>query len=177
LKNNVAINGLSNVECVASAVGERDGAAEFYYVGTTLPTSSSLSFNFMRSAENLESDTIPVTTLDSFVRDKMIDRLDLVKIDTETTEPEVLRGMQRTLSRDCPTIVCEVLKGRGTEQALEAVLGPLGYSYYLLTPEGPRPQARIEGHPEWLNYLFTLLSPEEITHLEAPSISSRARRF
>ena len=88
----------------------------------------------------------------------------MVKIDTETTEPQVLRGMMETMWRDRPAIVCEVL-GRGSEQALEQILGPLGYHYYLLTPAGPAERDHVEGHPEWLNYLFSAMDRSSVMRL------------
>ena len=84
-------------------------------------------------------------TVDRLVRERSIPRVDLVKIDTASTEPDVLDGLRGTLGRDRPWIVCEVLKGRGAEERLGPVLGPLGYRSYRLTPDGPIPRTRIEG--------------------------------
>jgi len=155
LTQNVELNGLKNVVTLASAVGDVVGSAEFFHVATPLPSCSSLSFEFMRPTAGLTSSTVPVTTLDRFFRGRGIGQVDLVKIDTESTEPQVLRGMAETLERDHPTILCEVLKGQGSERALEEMLSPLGYRYYLLTRAGPVEQSHVEGHPCWLNYLFT----------------------
>ena len=166
LLRNVALNKSANVQCIAAAVGEEAGEAEFFTTVTTeMPTSSSLSYDFMRSADGLCSKRVPVITLDQFVRENDIARVDLIKVDTESTEPQVLRGMVETLRRDHPFIVCEVLKGRGSEQLVEDILRPLSYRYYLLTPDGPCHRDRIEGHPEWLNYLFTTLGPDEVSRL------------
>lgn len=161
LTYNVALNRLSNVECFASAVGDFDGQAEFYHVADGLPSSSSLSREFMSSAGGaICSSKLPVLTLDQFVWGRGLGRVDLIKIDTESTEPQVLRGMTATLARDRPAIFCEVLQDRGSERPLEEILRPLGYRFYLLTPEGPELRGRIEGHPAWLNYLFTAVDPE-----------------
>jgi len=162
LTRNVELNGLKNVVTLASAVGDVDGSAEFFHVATPLPSSSSLSFEFMRPTAGLTSSTVPVTTLDRFLRGRGIGRVDLVKIDTESTEPQVLRGMAETLDRDRPTILCEVLKGQGSETALEEILGPLGYRYYLLTPDGPVAQSHVEGHSCWFNYLFTTMDVADV---------------
>lgn len=165
LQRNVVLNRLSNVECREAACGAEEGTAEFYHVDAELPTSSSLSFDFMRAATDLKRTLVPVLTLDSFVAAQRLDRLDLVKIDTESTEPDVLSGALTALGRHHPMILCEVLKGRGSETALEELLRPLGYRFYLLTSDGPVPRERIEGHPEWLNYLFTTLDPSVVAHL------------
>jgi hypothetical protein len=110
-----------------------------------------------------------VITLDSFIRDRGLTKVDLIKIDTEGTEPQVLRGMGETLRRDRPTIICEVLKGFGTERELQEMLCHYGYRYYLLTRDGPTLRETIEGQPddrwELRNYLFTTLGPDEVAQL------------
>jgi methyltransferase, FkbM family len=112
---------------------------------------------------------VPVITIDKFVKEKNIEKLDLVKIDTEGTEPQVLKGMADVIERDRPILICEVLKGFETEKHLEDLLGPLGYRYYLLTPDGPALRNGIEGQPDsqWdlRNYLFATTSPDEVARL------------
>lgn len=165
LLKNAALNELKNIECIASAVGEIDGVADFYHVAGDMPCSSSLSFDFMQTAGDVRSSTVPVITLDRFVRENGLSRVDLVKIDTESTEPQVLRGMIETLRRDRPAILCEVLRGRGSETQLAEILRPLGYRFYHLTPDGPVPRDQVEGHPDWLNYLFTTLAADDLGRL------------
>ena len=165
LQKNIALNKLSNVLTVPSAVGDIDGTAEFFSTSTPMPCSSSLSFDFMRSADLLSSFPVPVITLDRFVRDNGLSGVDLVKIDTESTEPQVLRGMMETIRRDHPLIICEVLMGRGSEEFLQEIVDSIGYHAYLLTPGGPILRDRIEGHPVWLNYLFATLDQAEVAAL------------
>lgn len=174
LIRNVRLNLLDNVECTECAVAEVEGRAEFFHHTTHMPTSSSLSYEFMHSSAGsaeLVSSNVPLVSIDRFVREKKIDRVDLVKIDTESTEPQVLRGMSATLHKDHPAIVCEVLPGRGTETILEEILEPLGYRYYLLTPDGPIEREEIQGHPEWLNYLFVDRSRTHLAPLVNPQAS------
>jgi hypothetical protein len=109
----------------------------------------------MKTAESLTSTKVKVFQLDKFVRENEIERIDLMKIDTETTEPDVLLGAKDILRKDQPNIICEVLKGRAEGQKLREILQPFGYKFYLLTPEGPVEKEEIEGHPEFLNYLFS----------------------
>lgn len=165
LQNNVELNSLSNVVAVASAVGEVDGRADFFCADTHMPCSSSLSYEFMQSADSLRSIQVPVAKLDTFVRENGVQGVDLMKIDTESTEPQVLNGMIETIRRDQPVIFCEVLKERGSEELLQEIIRSINYRAYLLTPDGPDLRDRIEGHPEWLNYLFTALSPSEVGQL------------
>ena len=159
LLENVGRNGLQNVECVNAAVSDSNGRARFFFSQAALreglPTSSSLSEHFMAETPELTGIDVSLVTIDSFSDERAISRIDLVKIDTETTEPSVLRGMRRVLSRDRPALVCEILRGRVDTDAIDAELRPLGYKYFLLKPDGPEPRTSIEGHPEFLNFLFT----------------------
>jgi FkbM family methyltransferase len=164
LWRNIKLNKVGNVECIACAVGDADGETQFYHVDADLPTSSSLSLEFMQASGDFVSSRVPVITLDRYVADRGIARVDLLKIDTESTESQVLRGMRATLERDHPDIVCEVLPGTN-DMVLEEMLGRLGYHYYLLTPEGPSARDHIEGHPVWLNYLFSTASQSVISRL------------
>jgi FkbM family methyltransferase len=166
LQQNVSLNALGNIETVFGAVGAAEGEAEFFHQdGNELPTSSSLSYEFMKDGANLTSTKVKIFQLDKFARENGIERVDLMKIDTESTEPEVLRGAVSLLERSHPDMICEVLKDRGSERALEEILRPLGYKFYLLTHDGAVARENIEGHPEFLNYFFTKLSPEEIAKL------------
>jgi FkbM family methyltransferase len=161
LEENVARNGLANVECLLSAVGAAPGRARFFFAELEgIPCSSSLSSEFMKGFGDVKETLVGVVAIDDFVREHAIARVDLVKIDTESTEPDVLRGMARTLARDRPAIFCEVLAGGATGAPLEEILRPLGYRFYLLAPDGPRREAAIAAHPEWLNHLFTVVPPE-----------------
>ncbi len=136
LQKNVARNDAA-VTCVQKAVGATPGSARFFHVPRGLPSSSSLSESFMRSWEvEIVATEVPVVTLDHYVREVAIDRVDLVKIDTETTEPDVLAGMRTVLERDHPTIFCEVLAGHGVEQRIDDLLRPFGYQFDRLGSSG-----------------------------------------
>ncbi|MDQ4129802.1 MAG: FkbM family methyltransferase, partial [Actinomycetota bacterium] len=157
LLHNVRLNDLDNVSCLPVAVGSHAGVAEFFHVSSGIPSSSGLSEAFMRSIvdeEQLRSVEVEVTTVDAVVRQHdLAGAVDLVKIDTETTEDDVLRGMVRTLEHDRPSVVCEILTSR-TADGIESLLEPYGYRYYMLTDTGPRPVDHIRPHPRWRNFAF-----------------------
>ncbi len=166
LQKNVALNRLANVTPHHLAIGDSSGAASFYFhSGGELPTSSSLSRSFTDQPAGLQSISVRVRTLDDFVRAEGIVRVDLMKIDTETTEPAVLRGATMMLQRDRPHIFCEVLQGRSTGKELDDILRPLGYHFYLLTPGGPQRAEVLDGHPEYLNYLFSQLGENDLSRM------------
>jgi FkbM family methyltransferase len=149
LERNRRENGLLNLTCVNAAVGVRAGDADFWVCAAddAMPTSSSLSHDFMAAHGTPRAVRVPVVTLDEYLGDR--GPVDLVKIDTESTEPDVLAGMRAILTRDRPNIV----------------LGPLGYRYYLLGAGGTQHRERIAGDPVHLNYLFSTLPPAAVARL------------
>jgi FkbM family methyltransferase len=176
LQVNVRRNSLDNVVCVNAAVGSSVGRADFFHTALGLPCSSSLSLRFMEGTSGLTQTEVEVTTIDQFLAEHPLDAIDLVKIDTESTEPEVLSGMSGLLDRSRPVIFCEVLPGQGTGAALARILEPLGYAFFHLRPEGPARVDQIVGHPESLNYLFAVPgknAPEEAFSTTSGPASSR----
>jgi FkbM family methyltransferase len=168
LRRNIRLNRLQNVEAIQCAIGDIDGPVDFCKPSVDIPCSAGMSFDFYKPwADELKVTTVRVESIriDSFVLEHSLPLVDLVKIDTETTEPRVIAGMTETIKQHHPLIVCEVLKGCGSEKALEDLLIQHGYRFYLLTPRGAVFQEHIEGHDEWLNYLFATLDPGEVANL------------
>ena len=159
LQKHVELNHLGNVRVVGKAVGAAPGSAEFYHTDPGgLPTSSSLSSAFMNEAVpvGLQSSTVEVVAIDDYVREQQLSKVDLVKIDTETTEGEVLRGMRKTLERDRPDLICEVLPFRDTAHTIEEKLKPFGYRFYHLTERGPVLHEHLQPSLQAMNYLFSV---------------------
>lgn len=131
------------------ALANEEGRASFYDV----PGNSSLNPDFRPDAPVVE---VRVARGDDVVAELLPGRrIDLVKVDTESTEPDVLRGLAATIERDQPTIFCEVLAGR-TEAALQELLDGWGYRTWWLGPDGPRGPEPIVGDPTYrhANWLF-----------------------
>jgi FkbM family methyltransferase len=154
LRRNIRLNRLNNAIVLAEAVGSFDGEAEFFHIPGIIPCSSSLSRTFMDGTPGVESIFVKVARLDTFAARHGLTKIDLIKLDIETTEPDALVGMGRLLSESRPDIICEVLpSGRG--EALTEILQPLGYCFYLLTDVGPVRRDIVIADKHWPNYLFT----------------------
>jgi FkbM family methyltransferase len=142
----------------ALALGAENRSATFY-LSDSSDTSNSLAAGFRESSVQVE---VPVETLDSFVaRTGAVPAI--MKVDTETTEPDVLSGAAATIIEHRPWILCEVLAGR-VETRLTEILGPFGYHWFQITSDVPyRERDRIEGDPSYqdLMWLFTPEVPDE----------------
>jgi len=142
-----------NVELHALALGDADAESTLYVAGETGGTSS---LNPAFRADRREQRVV-VRSGDSLLAELAIPKVDLIKLDTESTEPAVLRGLSATLRRDHPDILCEVLYGR-TERELGELLGPLGYRFFWLGGDGLVHHDALAGDPTYRhpNYLFTV---------------------
>jgi len=175
LIRNVSLNGVENVRCMQAACGARAGTGELYEVeGRGIPSGSTLESGFMKPEWGIHSQAVSVLMLDEFVAGAAVGTVELVKLDTEGTEPQVLAGMRETLRRHRPLIFCEVLPDRGSEEALEAALGSFGYRYYLLRGDGPKLMDRIHADMRWWNWLFGPAEREVVPGAHIPSAGTDA---
>jgi FkbM family methyltransferase len=82
---------------------------------------------------------VPARKLDEFISDK---RVDFIKIDVEGAEPKIFAGGRDLITRDMPTILCEVsnagLKRVSSSNGTELIssLITLGYQCNVLLPDG-----------------------------------------
>jgi len=165
LVRNINLNGFDNVFPVQAVVCERDGVANINVrSGYLLPGSSSIIDKF-RDGEVREQLSVDSITIDSFVREKAIRNVDLVKIDVEAAEPLILDGMHATVKAYHPSFIIEVLPTKATEDFLQQFFLSYGYSFYWLTGEGPVKVDQVKGDPTYgfSNYLFSKGMPPTAT--------------
>jgi len=157
LSENLRVNRLERVHAVQAAVGEADGETVLHVPdGVWLPSHSSTHSGFRPGTRALR---VAAVTLDRYAREHGIERLDLMKIDTEGNEDEVLAGATELFARSRPLVFCEVLKGL-TEEKLNTWFESRRYRFFRLEAAGPRAFSRIEGDETYRarNFLF---APEE----------------
>lgn len=150
-ENNLAIN----VEELA--LGSTYGMATLY-LSQVSDSSNSLRKGYRPSVLSVE---VAVDTIDRYAaRTQRFP--EVLKIDTESTEPDVLRGAAGLLSERRPWIICEVLPGPVGDE-LASILGALEYRYFRIDHESElRRHDTIDwdGRPAYLNWLFTPSEPE-----------------
>jgi FkbM family methyltransferase len=93
-----------------TALGDKPGVAPIAV--TKLPNMgwNTMVPDFMNPRDVAETVDVPVTTLDSYLTEKGIRRLRVVKIDTEGYEYPVMRGFVRTLGEmeEPPVLIVEI---------------------------------------------------------------------
>lgn len=153
LKTNIELNQVENLEICPSAVTNYDGEIKLYVPSDAIPTSASTAEGF-RAAERVIS--VPAVTIDSFTQMNNIPQVDLIKIDTETTEHMVLQGAKHILEKHQPIVICEVLQGGKTEKYLHEILEHFNYKYFSISNQSLIEKDQLAGDNafEALNYLF-----------------------
>jgi FkbM family methyltransferase len=99
--NNAAI-----VTPVNKAVGKEDGTITFYISNDQIDnTNSMLGY---RDAANHRPIDIALTSVDNFVRQQGLARVDFIKIDVEGAEYDTIRGAAETLQRFRPACILAI---------------------------------------------------------------------
>ncbi len=160
LGRNLDLNENLDVTVLPFAVGRNRGMATFHVGGPGLPSSSSLA-----PAWDGMYRSIPVrlTDLDSFAHDWGLERVDVIKIDVESTEQEVILGMPEILERHRPALFIEVLP-QDPDRELSAHLLQMGYLLYYLTFDGPVRENILASTAPFIDHAHT-----PVNHLAFPA--------
>jgi len=152
LVDNNRLNGY-NIVCHELAVSNLDGKALIYDTNDDHVLSVTLNKN-LRSADTTVIPTVVNTIkLSSIVEKNEMRRIDLIKIDVETHEPEVLQGLEPYLSRDKPTLLIEVLTADIGKQIEEIVDGK-NYLYFNIDENGGIRKTDSILKSDYYNYLL-----------------------
>jgi len=80
-------------------------------------------------SKNINKYSIECITIDNFISENNIDKLDLIKIDTEATEDKVLLGAMASIIKFQPIIICEVLPNK-IEAEIFKIIKSINYLIY-----------------------------------------------
>ena len=107
LRRSIDLNrGYGNINLNPVAVGSDSGTYLPLYGTDRIGCSSLYPHEWLDRDSTIE---VPVVTIDEYIREKRIKRLDVMKIDIEGAELDALHGMEETF-RTCPprAIICEL---------------------------------------------------------------------
>lgn len=116
LERNLAVNNVANVVLHPFGLGDASGEHPFF-----IPASANLGTgSFVPDVNaNATGARLPVRRGDEVVAALAIDRVDVIKIDTEGFEVKVLAGLAGTLARDRPVVVFELSETTWAELAAD----------------------------------------------------------
>jgi FkbM family methyltransferase len=126
LRKSIWINQLAQTEIVETALSDVTGSGIFT-IRDDHSGMSGFDGPLVRS-KNERTLEVPKTTLDAFVADRKLDRLDFIKIDVERHEEEVIAGAQETLTRFKPALLMEAgLESAAQRERIYTMLQKAGY--------------------------------------------------
>jgi len=136
LKQNIALNGITNVMALPAAVSDKTGRAWLYHG----PDASQNSLGRNPFLEQ-KAEEIVTESLDNALRQALVEHVDVMKMDVEGAEELVLCGANRVVTSLRPTIIFEInpqasmrlgLSPRGAWDLLDS----LGYDFFVSGPDG-----------------------------------------
>ena len=162
LEENFRINNLNAplfaIKAHRMALSDYSGMGEMFDLPVEHMYTASLNRNVhAERGQPMQSiqEAVPVMRLDEFLQQQSIHGLDLIKIDVESHEPAVLRGMGECLSRFHPTMIVEIWNNE-VGVAVEEALAGCDYCYFALATERPECTPHIRNNfPDegYINYL------------------------
>ena len=155
LTKNIAVNGLRNIIPVQACVTNYEGAITIYpNLSPGLPFQASTIQSYRNRYTPIEINAKAVA-LDSYLATEGLSKIDLIKIDAESSDPTVLEGSQKIIKQHLPLIIGEVLY-RDTDHQLQKFFYNTGYKYFSIEKNGLVQKTTIIGDSNWVhrNYLF-----------------------
>ena len=154
LRRNIERNRvLDRFFAVRKAVSNESGEMSFYECADN-------AFSGLKDTGRVRvigTQTVPVTTIDDFVEENKIEKINFIKIDVEGFETEVVLGGMNTLENFKPDLFIEIYAGENANLAPEetiSLLQRLGYYAYVFS-DGKMNQYK-QHTDELYNYYFTM---------------------
>lgn len=108
LNYNIKINNFDIIVVPKAASNYNGKATVFLKEGYDFCTSVTVNKSLLDESTPQKKLEIETITLADFIRENKIERVDLIKIDVETHEPEVLEGMGEYLDQFKPDLLIEI---------------------------------------------------------------------
>jgi FkbM family methyltransferase len=152
LKENISLNNY-DITAIEKAVSNADGTAVIH--DTVSEHTYSVTVNAKREPgdQRVIETKIPIVTLNTFIRQNNIGKIDLMKIDVETHEPEVLEGFSDFFFKFRPTVLIEILTPEVGARINDIMKGS-GYLYFYLDEQGGARLVNEITISEYYNYLL-----------------------
>lgn len=130
---NIELNHLKDFNIVPEkkAIGKSDSTLTLY----SNSHDSNMGMVSTRKRTHTHKESVESTKLDTYLEEKEINRVDLIKIDIEGHEKEALVGMVNTIKKFHPSFILEILEG-ADEQYFSAFFNALGYIRYFINDDG-----------------------------------------
>lgn len=152
LQENIVLNKY-DIVAFEKAASNTDGTALIYDTDDEHTLSVTVNKNTREPGTNVIATEIQTITLNSFVLDNDLKKIDLLKIDVETHEPEVLEGFSNYLAEFRPAMLIEILTD-DVGKRVEEIISGLGYLYFNIDENGGIRRVERILKSDYYNYLL-----------------------
>lgn len=147
LTEHIRINALSNIRPFRMALSHFHGTAQLSIADHEHAGLNTLGDFIHPGITLIRKETVHASTLDRFVRENAIERLDAMKLDVEGEEGGLLEGARSVLEQMRPSILFEFTSTRPAKNDFVLnLLHALKYAIYCFDPATGRP-VRMDGPP------------------------------
>jgi FkbM family methyltransferase len=153
LVKNVEINQIDNIIVEKIAIGNEEKQVNLHYN----EAERNLGMVTTNPNQGAKQEAVNATSLDTYLENKKISRLDLIKIDIEGYEYQALSGMRKTLQKFKPSLLIEILDDKedlSNYKRIEELLLSFGYRKYYIDDLGKLSQ--ISSYSNRKNYIFSV---------------------
>ncbi|BAY33767.1 methyltransferase FkbM family protein [Nostoc carneum NIES-2107] len=139
LRHNIAVNNLSNVTVIEKAVSNQKGKTQFAISHDGAMNSFKVTNHPQQKIK--EWQTVEIISLDDFIQEFNVGKINFIKIDVEGAEHLVLEGAKNILSHHKMIILFEAAEinaasfGYSVHNFLQELIN-LGLTIYYLNPSG-----------------------------------------
>ncbi|MFX0138937.1 MAG: FkbM family methyltransferase [Candidatus Hodarchaeota archaeon] len=162
LFQNIKINKFNNIIPIQKAVGNKEGEVKLYIPCYPFVfISASIIPNFHKSRDVKKQISVESISIDSFVQERNIKKVDLVTMNIEGAEPYALEGMRKTIQKHHPIIILEVLPDSNNEEFLENFFSSYGYMWYWLTNNGLVKTEKIKDDTTHEEAMYLFIHPSQ----------------
>ena len=157
-QKNCALNHF-DITCMEYAASNFDGEAVIFDSIAEHVYSVTVNKNTAPNTETIETK-IKTKKLSTFINENKITKIDLIKIDVETHEPEVLQGMEEYLEKFQPTLLIEILNDEIGEN-VQSLIKSIDYLYFNIDEVGTPKKVDMIEKSAYYNYL---ICKKEVAH-------------
>jgi FkbM family methyltransferase len=171
LKENLILNGFDK-RCIINqyALGNQDGTETLFIpqgLGTAFASLRKHTYKGVSKTSNL---LVPIMKLDDYLDKNGVERVNLIKIDTEGAEFIILKGAEETLKRYSPVILLELQSYHTLTfgyTPIDAIkyLNVLGYDLYEPDPDHLGKVRKLSSFNDMYNYNFVAIHRDSLIDL------------
>lgn len=161
LEKNIRSNNFTKIDAHLLALSNQSGQLSFSIPrGIVLPLGASFGAEKDFKGADIEQVMVNTETIDYFIAKNNTPLPDTIKIDTETTEPEVILGALSTIRTKRPSLVVEILT-QPVGHKIAELLSDIDYIYAHLAHDGLVETKSIVPDPEAKDLNYVMIPKEK----------------